>query len=131
MTKTYCITVFNTLTSRYEEISVSEAVYHEFRRGEWRISKNDDKHSANEIRFSELLGGDGNAYENFHEFIDSEHNPEVYVMAERRRKAGFEGLNTLTPVMRERFLLHYLHGFTTAEIAKLQSVFRVYGKREH
>ena len=61
-------------------------------------------------------------YENFREFIDTEHTPECEYISKCRRQMGFQGLNTLTPVMRERFLLHYLHGFTTAEIANLQSV---------
>ena len=110
MEKTYTVTVFNTLTSLYEEITVSETVFNEFRRGEWRISKNNDKHSANETLFSELNGGKDGAYENFHEFIDTEHTPELRSIAECRRQTGYQGLNALTPVMRERFLLHYLHG---------------------
>lgn len=72
--------------------------------------------------FSSLIGGDDGAYENFREFIDTEHTPEFSYIAKCRRQMGFQGLNTLTPIMRERFLLHYLHGFTTAEIANLQSV---------
>ena len=45
------ITVFNTITSQYEEIEVAEDVYNEFRRGIWRIAKNEDKHAAHEIPF--------------------------------------------------------------------------------
>ena len=62
MTKTYTLTVFNTCTSQYEDIEVTKEVYNEFRRGEWRIEKNDDKHRANETPFSELIGGDENYY---------------------------------------------------------------------
>ena len=38
MSKTYTVTVFNTITLQYEEIKVTRAVYNEFRRGKWRIS---------------------------------------------------------------------------------------------
>lgn len=38
MSKTYTVTVFNTITLQYEEINVTRAVYNEFRRGKWRIS---------------------------------------------------------------------------------------------
>ena len=58
MEKQYEVTVFNTCTAKYEVVEVSQEVYDEFRRGEWRISKNDDKHSSNETPFSALVGGD-------------------------------------------------------------------------
>lgn len=80
--------------------------------------------------FSSLIGGDDGAYENFREFIDTEHSPEFSYIAKCRRQMGFQGLNTLTPIMRERFLLHYLHGFTTAEIANLQSVSDQYRRKD-
>ena len=77
MTKTYTLTVFNTCTSQYEDIEVTKEVYNEFRRGEWRIEKNDDKHRANETPFSELIGGDDGAFENFQEFFDNQNTPEL------------------------------------------------------
>lgn len=76
MKKTYTLTVFNTCTSQCEDVEVTKEVYNEFRRGEWRIDKNDDKHRANETPFSELIGGDDGAFENFSEFIDNSQNPE-------------------------------------------------------
>lgn len=42
MAKTYTLTVFNTCTSQYEKVEATKEVYNEFRRGEWRIEKNDD-----------------------------------------------------------------------------------------
>lgn len=122
MAKTYLITVYNTLTSKYEDVSVSEDVYHAYMRTSWNIKDNTKSFFAHEIQLSSLIGGDDGAYENFREFIDTEHTPEFSYISKCRRQAGFQGLNTLTPVMRERFLLHYLHGFTIAEIANLQSV---------
>ena len=122
MVKTYQITVYNTLTSKYEDVTVSEEVYHAYMRTSWNIKDNTKSFYAHEIQLSSLIGGDDGAYENFREFIDTEHTPEFSYIAKCRRQMGFQGLNTLTPIMRERFLLHYLHGFTTAEIANLQSV---------
>ena len=69
MAKTYTLTVFNTCTSQYEKVEATKEVYNEFRRGEWRIEKNDDKHRANETLFSELIGGNDGAFENFRECI--------------------------------------------------------------
>lgn len=77
MTKTYTLTVFNTCTSQYEDVEVTREVYNEFRRGEWRIEKNDDKHRANETPFSELIGGDDGAFENFQEFLDNQNTSEL------------------------------------------------------
>lgn len=74
--KTYSLTVFNTTTGQYEDVQVTREVYNEFRRGEWRISKNDDKHSANETPFSALIGGEDGNYENFREFRSEAYNPE-------------------------------------------------------
>lgn len=122
MAKTYLITVYNTLTSKYEDVSVSEDVYHAYMRTSWNIKDNTKSFFAHEIQLSSLIGGEDGAYENFQEFVDTEQTPEFSYIAKCRRQAGFQGLNTLTPVMRERFLLHYLHGFTIAEIANLQSV---------
>mgnify|MGYP004570177211 CR=1 FL=1 len=122
MEKTYLIMVYNTLTSQYEDVTVSEEVYNAYMRTNWNIKDNTKRFYAHEIQFSSLIGGEEGTYENFQEFIDTEHTPESGYIAKCRRQAGFQGLNTLTPIMRERFLLHCLHGFTTAEIANLQSV---------
>lgn len=77
MAKQYTVSVFDTVTSRYEEIAVTKEVYDEYRRGEWRISKNNDKHRAGEIPFSALIGGEDGCFENFHEFVTDEGNPET------------------------------------------------------
>lgn len=75
MENTYEVTVFNTITSEYEDVSVSKTVHDEYRRGEWRIQKNEEKHNYYEIPFSSLIGGKNAAYENFHEFIGDMQNP--------------------------------------------------------
>ena len=80
MKELYAINVFDTTTGKERTVYVNKEVYDEFRRGEWRISKNDDKHSAFETQFSALLGGEDGAYENFHEFADEDANPERLLM---------------------------------------------------
>lgn len=57
MEEQYIVTVWNTATTQYEEIAIPKAVYDEYRRGEWRISKSNDKHTAKETPFSALIGG--------------------------------------------------------------------------
>lgn len=75
----YTVIVLDTISSHYNEVEVSQDVYNEFRRGKWRIDKNEDKHHANEIPFSSLIGGEDGNFENFHEFISDEGIPEKIV----------------------------------------------------
>lgn len=82
MANTYVVTVFNTITAQYEEVTLTEDVYNEMRRSQWRIDKNDSKHSANETPFSALIGGEEGAYENFHEFV-SEKDTLVEVLCKK------------------------------------------------
>lgn len=86
MSNEYMVTVFNTVTARYEEIAVSKEIYNEYRRGEWRISKNNDKHSTGEIPFCALTGGEDGGYENFHEFVDTEHTVEAMLAKQEERR---------------------------------------------
>ena len=77
---TCTVMVFNTCTSQYEEVSVTKEIYDEYRRGEWRIHKNDAKHRANETPFSALIGGENGAYENFQELVDTDNVPDKLVL---------------------------------------------------
>lgn len=89
-------TVFNTCTSQYEDVEVTREVYNEFRRGEWRIEKNDDKHHASETPFSELIGGDDGVFENFSEFIHNSVNPESIFAANAQIKALYSAMSMLS-----------------------------------
>jgi RNA polymerase sigma factor (sigma-70 family) len=124
MTKTYTLTVFNTCTSRYEDIEVSREIYNEFRRGEWRIEKNDDKHRANETPFSELIGGDDGAFENFSEFIDNSLNPECIFAEHAKIKALYSAMSMLSDVDRQLLRALFFDGLTEREYAELTGVFR-------
>lgn len=119
MKKKYFVWVFNTLTSRYEKITVSKAIYNEFRRGEWRISKNNDKHKTNETPFSQLIGGDDGAYENFHEFITGK---DELVDDLRKRELidqMYSAISKLPDGEREVIELFYFQNYTSCEIGKI------------
>lgn len=122
MKKTYTVLAFNTCTSQYEKTEVTKEVYDEYRRGAWRIGKNNSKYSAYETPFSALVGGEDEAYENFHEFIDTEHTPENAVLHGERKQLSNVALNLLTDTMRRRFLLRYESGLAIKEIASLEGV---------
>lgn len=96
MKQQYTVTVYNTVTSGYEKIAVSKAVFDEYRRGEWRIENNNRKCSASETSFSALIGGEDGCYENFDEFISHENNPKrITAKAEQLRelREAIESLN--------------------------------------
>ena len=85
--KTYTLNVFNTTTGRYEDVAVTEEVYHTYRRSGWKIENTDTSFFAHEIQFSGLKGGDESAYENFHEFICYESDPSDIVGVRLERQA--------------------------------------------
>ena len=62
--------VYDTISGKMVDVEVSDEVFTEYKRAVWREEKNDSRFYNNEIQFSMLVGGDNDAYENFHEFID-------------------------------------------------------------
>lgn len=124
MTTTYTVTVFNTVTGTYENIAVPKAVYDEYRRGEWRISKNDDKHSANETPFSALIGGEDDNYEKFHEFISYDANPENIIAKNIRTEELLKTVASLSAEDQALVQALFYKGLTEREYAEQLGVFR-------
>ena len=81
-----------------------------------------DKHSTGEIPFCALTGGEDGGYENFHEFVDTEHTVEAMLAKQEERRLARRALEALSPVMRRRFLLHHAEKRTAKEIAKMEGV---------
>ena len=71
----YKIKVYDTITKTKKDVEVSKDVYNEYRRGEWRIDKNNMKNLKRMIPFSALLSKEGDI-DDFDEFIDHSNNPE-------------------------------------------------------
>ena len=117
MSELYAINIFDTTTEKEKVIYVSKEVYDEFRRGEWRIEKNDSKHTANETQFSALLGGEDGAYENFHEFVDNEANPEKLVFRSIMIEKLYHALDHLEKADRELIEALYFQELTEKKLA--------------
>ena len=117
MSKLYAINIYDTTTEKEKVIYVSKEVYDEFRRGEWRIEKNDSKHKANETQFSALLGGEDGAYENFHEFVDDEANPEKLVFRSIMMEKLHHALDHLEKADRELIEALYFQELTEKNLA--------------
>ena len=82
----YYLTVFDTITQKEVETEVSEEIYNEYRRMGWRMDKRESTYKKQVTVFSALKGGENNAFENFHEFLDTQNNPEhINMMSEEKR----------------------------------------------
>lgn len=66
---TKTIQIYDTITGKIVETNVSEEVYREYMRAEWREEKNAASFFEHEIQFSQLIGGNDGAFENFREFV--------------------------------------------------------------
>lgn len=122
MSELYAINVFDTTTGKERIIHVCKEVYDEFRRGEWRIEKNDSKHKANETEFSALIGGDDGAYENFHEFVDYEFNPENLILHSLMIEKLYSALDHLEKAERELIEALFFEEMTEREYAQKTGV---------
>ena len=112
MAKTYTLTVFNTCTSQYEKVETTKEIYNEFRRGEWRIEKNDDKHRANETPFSELIGGDDGQ------------NPKCIFAEQIQIESLYSAMDMLSDLDKQLLQALFFDGMTEREYADLTGVFR-------
>ena len=117
MAEIYTISVYNTLTGRYEEVTVTQEVYHEYRRGEWRIQKNDEKHRANETSFCALIGGENGESERFQEFADTESNPEIMIIKKALRSELHQAMDSLDESDRSLIRAIFYDGKSEREVA--------------
>ena len=124
MAKQYTLLVWNTVISQYEETAVSKEVYDEYRRSEWRISKNNDKHSAHETPFSALIGGDDGKVENFHEFLSDEEGPEKLIDKKGLMNTLRKAILSLNRSDQELVEALFFKGMSEREYAEHIGVFR-------
>lgn len=77
MENTEKVSVFNTVTKKYEKVEVSKEVATAYKRTGWNIDDNDESFFDHEIQMSELIGGKDGAYENFREFVSMSDDLQV------------------------------------------------------
>lgn len=122
MAEIYTLSVYNTTTGLYEEVTVTKEVYQEYRRGEWRICKNEDKHRANEISFSALIGGEDTEFERFREFADTEQSPEIIIMKKALRSELHQAIDSLDESDRSLIRAIFYEGKSEQEIAERSGI---------
>ena len=117
--KEYKVTVFNTITKKYEQIAVSEEIYNAFRRTGWNIEDNDDSFFAHEIQMSCLIGGKDNSFENFKEFISENNDVENSVIKNSEKIMLYKALSTLSFSEQNLIKSLYFDGLTESEYARI------------
>ena len=118
------LTVFNTLTSDYEEVEVSVEVYDTYRRTDWNIEKNNKKHSYSTICFSDIKCPEGMDFSELKEFASDIYNPEEILIRESETIETARKIlaKCLTKTQQRRFMLYHYWGFSIREIAKMEGV---------
>lgn len=124
MTKTYEVTVFNTVTQKYEKVSVSKEVYHAYMRTEWNIKDNNESYYAHEIQLSSLIGGEDGAYENFQEFLDDREDPEKLHEKQEQIEALHTAIAELTDADQHLVQALFFDGQSEREYADHIGVYR-------
>jgi len=106
--------VVDTFTGVEVEVEVTEAVFNEYRRGNWRIAKNNKKHADNSVPFSSLNREEGHSVDDFSEMADNTYNPEN-IMDVNNLKSDVALLNSS-----EKDLIHalYYEKLSSREYAK-------------
>jgi len=121
----YMLSVYNTITGQFEDITVSEAIYNGCRRSGWAVKRKDDRFHENEIPFSDLKGGLDGAYENFDEFRSEEGNPADLAVQQLTLHQLRIALGSLDKPDQELLLDLFERGKTEREIAAAQGVSQV------
>ena len=105
--------VYDTISGKMVDVEVSDEVFTEYKRAVWREEKNDSRFYNNEIQFSMLVGGDDDAYEDFHEFIDFDDS----IVETSINKKLVEKISELKRQERELIQLLYFKNLSEQECA--------------
>ena len=68
--------VYDTITRKLVDIEVSQDIYDEYKKLEWRIKEKNRSFYEHEVQFSMLIGNSNGSLENFKEFVS---DPEEIV----------------------------------------------------
>lgn len=117
----YTVNEFNTVTNEYIEVEVTKAVFDCYRRTDWNINKNNQKHARNTIPFSYLCRSD-DMNENIKVFASEDENPEQIYEAKEINRILKEAIRKLPE--RERIVIEYIffRGLTAIETGKILGI---------
>ena len=123
MSKTYILkNVYDPLTGKYNNVPVTEEVYRAYKRTGWNIDDNNTSFFDHEIQFSQLIGGDDGAYENFREFVSDGNATDDAALTSIRAEQFKKILPTLTEKEQEVLKLLYFDGYSAVEAGELLGI---------
>lgn len=118
----YKLYIYNTLTKQIEEVFVSKEIYEYYRRSNWNEKKKDFYYHKNTYPISNLVGGDNNAYENFHEFLSDSYNPEEQYIEKELVTRVMEGFSKLCEEDKEMLCDIYIQKKTMREYSEYAGI---------
>jgi DNA-directed RNA polymerase specialized sigma24 family protein len=118
MQEKYYLTEFNALTDQYEQVEFTDKKTYDYcRRSKWNEEKQNAKYGKNNTPFCSLIGGKDDAYENFHEFIGDESNPEGVFEKSELLKRLYTALAALSETDRDLILSLVVYQIPIREMA--------------
>ena len=91
----YTVVIYDSASKTNVTVEASKEVYDCYRRTAWNIKDNNRAFFAHEIQMSSLIGGADGSYENFHEFVSEDGNPEFIVSDQNEIEQLWEALYLL------------------------------------
>ena len=111
--------VYDTTTGEVVEIEVSQEIYDAYMRTFWNIHDNNESFFAHEIQFSQLIGGNNNRFENFHEFMADKEITEREAVYRMMYKRLHECIEMLSKNDQELVKMLYFEMRTEKECAEI------------
>lgn len=118
----HMVQVLNTLTNEEETIEVSKDIYDEYRRGKWRIEKNDAKYKCHHIHFGDMTGVADEEYENFKEITNSKATPETILLQKELMEKLKNALENLDEQEKKMIYSLYYDEKSERDYAKMKGV---------
>ena len=113
--------VYDTITGKMVDVEVTPEVYEAYMRTGWNIHDNNESFYKHEIQFSQLVGGNEGAYENFDEFIqDDDYEDEIINKIYLERLPGV--MKQLSKDDRELIDLMFYKNMSEEQIAEKKGV---------
>ena len=114
--------VYDTTTGKVVEIEASQEIYDAYMRTFWNIHDNNESFFAHEIQFSQLIGGNESAYENFREFITKQDPTFEEAVKNTYIEKVLEAVKKLKGSDRELIEIIYFKNMTERECAKYYGI---------
>ena len=118
MDKLYMIVLRDHTTGIITQVEVTKPVFDEYRRGIWRIQKNNEKHSIQSTVFSALKASEEETYEKFHEFVDSDSDPKSIAFKKMDTEKLWNAISHLNEKEQDLIISLFFEGISSSDYAR-------------